>query len=265
MENSTKMMIGAGIGIAVGFVTKSILDYYGKKNSTLWGVAAGSATALGTFAAMSIAESCSERENMWMKERTSELARITRFSDAGKRNPRKFHDPITGYDFETPQYNEAKDELSENACKGSLFDVSELSPDNLRIFKIAIAELKKTARGNIIIKELEGCWKTIKIVMNNDLRNFYDSKTQTVYWNFKKNLMTITIPPCWLDSITLLGHELGHAWQDLVKHTLGSGHDDEQENIEKNEHPIAKERKNYLRKSHEEILVPRYLTLPEFF
>ena len=72
-----------------------------------------------------------------------------------------------------------------------------------------------------------------------------------------------------IDSITLLFHELGHAYQDLngelkLNPTIKEIEATENDNIKYNETPVAKSRKNYVRSTYSEFFFPYKYTLEVF-
>lgn len=149
----------------------------------------------------------------------------------------------------------------------SIFNTEQLSSEELRRFSIAIQELKKTKRGEAILEALENAQIEIIIKMNNSSRNKYNPVDKTLEWDSNKNLLSVDGNI--VDAITLLGHEIGHAYQDIIEQRLLVYTDEkikknEEDNIRVNENPIAMERNNYIRKSYNEILLPRPYTLRIF-
>lgn len=230
MGNEAKLMISLGTGLFAGWLAKELTKNYGAKKSKKIGTIVG---CLATAAMLK--QAFSKRE-----ERTA------------RGNDLWF------------QIGKNMGEEGEVPWKNNLFDVSLLKPGYLRCFKIAIAELRKTNRGNFLISELEKSDATIKVSMNNYFVNQYTPSLRLLEWDVNKMCIKLDSSPMFIDAITLLGHEIGHCYQDLVKHTLGKGADDEQENIEENEWAIAGERRNYKRKNHDEFLHVYHRTMPIF-
>ena len=103
--------------------------------------------------------------------------------------------------------------------------------------------------------------------MNNRSRNKYYVESKTLEWDSNRTLFSAGGEI--IDAITLLGHELGHAYQDIIENRLFTSDnaeikENENDNIRKNEIPIARDRNNYLRNSHDEILLSRPYTLRIF-
>ena len=163
---------------------------------------------------------------------------------------------------------------------GRKFDTSEISKSEecLKRFNIAISELKKTERGAFIIKQLEESKIVFTITHNNNNKNKYNPENKTIEWDSNRILVKEFhfdseqkkwIYDEYVDAITLLGHELGHAYQDLTGLLPDSATQQQQEllddkNIEENENPIAKERGYYERKNHREFLHQLRFTAKEF-
>lgn len=149
----------------------------------------------------------------------------------------------------------------------SVFNTEQLLPEELRRFSIAMKELEKTIRGKVIIDALEEKKIDIIIKMNNSSRNKYHVDNKTLEWDSNRTLFSASGKI--IDAISLLGHELGHAYQDIVENRLLTYDNteikkNENDNIRENEVPIARERNNYLRTSHDEILLQRPYTLKIF-
>ncbi len=163
---------------------------------------------------------------------------------------------------------------------GRKIDTSEISNNKecLRRFNITISELKKTERGAFIIKQLEESKIVYTITHNNNNKNKYNPENKTIEWDSNRILVKEFhfdskeekwIYDEYIDAITLLGHELGHAYQDYTGELPESVTHQQQEllddkNIEENERPIAKERGCYERKDHREFLYPLKFTAKEF-
>lgn len=150
---------------------------------------------------------------------------------------------------------------------GSVFNTEQLLPEESRRFFIAIQELKKIMRGKVILDALEKEQIEITIRMNNSGKNKYHPVDKILEWDSNKTLFSANGKI--VDAITLLGHELGHAYQDIIEHCLLVDTDEkikknEEDNIHANEIPIALARNNYLRNSHDDILLPRPYTLKIF-
>ena len=149
----------------------------------------------------------------------------------------------------------------------SVFSTEQLLTEELRRFSIAMKELQKTSRGKVIIDALEEKQVNIIIKMNNRSRNKYYVESKTLEWDSNRTLFSAGGEI--IDAITLLGHELGHAYQDIIENRLFTSDnaeikENENDNIRKNEIPIARDRNNYLRNSHDEILLSRPYTLRIF-
>ena len=161
---------------------------------------------------------------------------------------------------------------------GRIIDKSKLSEGCLKRFDIALNELKETKRGARIIKQLEESKIVFTITHNNDNRNKYNPENKTIEWDSNRVLVKSFhfdnekgkwIYDEYIDSITLLGHELGHAYQDLTGILPDNPTRQQQEllddeNIEENEKPIAEERNNYVRENHREFLHQLRFTAKEF-
>ena len=114
---------------------------------------------------------------------------------------------------------------------------------------------------------MENAQIEIIIKMNNSSRNKYNPVDKTLEWDSNKNLLSVDGNI--VDAITLLGHEIGHAYQDIIEQRLLVYTDEkikknEEDNIRINENPIAMERNNYIRNSYDEILLTRPYTLRIF-
>lgn len=92
----------------------------------------------------------------------------------------------------------------------SVFNTEQLLPEESRRFSIAMKELEKTIRGKVIIDALEEKQVDIIIKMNNSSRNKYHVDNKTLEWDSNKTLVSASGKI--IDAITLLGHELGHAY-----------------------------------------------------
>lgn len=161
---------------------------------------------------------------------------------------------------------------------GRIIDKSKLSDRYLKRFDKALNELKKTERGAFIIKQLEESKIIFIITHNNNNRNKYNPESKTIEWDSNRILVKEFhfdsekekwVYDEYIDAITLLGHELGHAYQDLTGELPDNPTNQQQEilddkNIEENEKPIAKERNNYLRENHREFLHQLKFTVKEF-
>ena len=161
---------------------------------------------------------------------------------------------------------------------GRIIDKSKLSDGCLKRFDKALNELKKTERGAFIIKQLEESKIIFIITHNNNNRNKYNPESKTIEWDSNRILVKEFhfdsekekwVYDEYIDAITLLGHELGHAYQDLTGELPDNPTNQQQEilddkNIEENEKPIAKERNNYLRENHREFLHQLKFTVKEF-
>ncbi|MBR0033145.1 MAG: hypothetical protein IJP61_12800 [Treponema sp.] len=252
MEKNAKIMLGVGSGILVGCAVAALVKRHNeKKTANIAGLVAGSLTSATAVVLILLSE----------EKKQKHLPQIPSKNFMPVLCDTKIRDSITGYEF---IFHDDKKEIESNKTewRNGLFDVSELKSGYLRWFKIAIKELRKTKRGNFLIQELENTEQTIKVVMTNNGTNQYTPSKKLLEWD--ANCFLGSYDSKVIDPITLLGHEIGHCWQDLVKHSLGKGRNDEQENIELNEWPIAKERGNYIRKGHDEILARFYRTLPIF-
>ena len=133
---------------------------------------------------------------------------------------------------------------------GKVINTSNLNDTQLKIYNKARNELMKTQRGKEIIEKLEGAPVEFTIQMSDKLNNKYDPNNKTVTWDPTEFLLFAEGDV--LDPISLLGHELGHALQDLearlpLEPTEKQRQEYENENVIQNEIPIATERKNHIR------------------
>ena len=153
---------------------------------------------------------------------------------------------------------------------GKVINTSKLSDSQLIKYNKARSELMKTERGKIIIEKLENASIEFIIVVSDKLNNNYAPDTKTVTWDPSEFLLFAEGDI--LDPVTLLGHELGHALQDLegklpLLPTEKQREQSENENLTENEIPIAKERKNHIRDKgyNKDISVKQRYTQWSFF
>ena len=132
--------------------------------------------------------------------------------------------------------------------------ISELDDTKYQKAKFALNELMKTKRGAELINKLHASSEKFYITINSEKDNYYDGNV--IRWD--PDCVGYTQENEKLSSITLLGHELGHAEQDLDGELLSMNEllaskmtseeiteyilKKENENLEATEQPIAHER-----------------------
>ena len=160
---------------------------------------------------------------------------------------------------------------------GRIIDTSQLNDEDLKKYNIAITELRKDSRATQVIDALEKSEIIFSITMNSHSNNKYDPAKKEILWDSNKILIkdfdikedgNLEFNDM-IDSITLLFHELGHAYQDLngelkLNPTIKEIEAIENDNIKYNEAPVAKSRKNYVRSTYSEFLFPYKYTLEVF-
>ena len=156
---------------------------------------------------------------------------------------------------------------------GREFDTSSLTNDELQRFNIAIQELKKTKRGNYVITILENTPTLFIIKHNNNGNNSYLPNENVINWDSNKFLSASfdiingdVLHKGIIDPITLLMHELGHAYQDTTNifQNVTDPIEIENMNIKENENPVAQERDNFIRTNYYDFLFPFKKTLNTF-
>ena len=156
---------------------------------------------------------------------------------------------------------------------GRKFDTSSLTNDELQRFNMAIQELKKTERGNYVITILENTPTLFIIKHNNNGNNSYLPNENVINWDSNKFLSASfdiingdVLRKGIIDPITLLMHELGHAYQDTTNifQNVTDPIEIENMNIKENENPVAQERDNFIRTNYFDFLFPFKKTLNTF-
>ena len=156
---------------------------------------------------------------------------------------------------------------------GRKFDTSSLTNDELQRFNMAIQELKKTERGNYVITILENTPTLFIIKHNNNGNNSYLPNENVINWDSNKFLSASfdiingdVLHKGIIDPITLLMHELGHAYQDTTNifQNVTDPIEIENMNIKENENPVAQERDNFIRTNYFDFLFPFKKTLNTF-
>ena len=154
---------------------------------------------------------------------------------------------------------------------GRKFDLSYLSKKEKQIFEAAIQQLKKIDYAAEIINQIENSAEIFFVKLNRNERNNYDSQTKTLVWDPGKFLYKKRTPHIignkieyeyidYIDSITLLFHELGHIEQELsgilINDRMITNSEKlqiENDNLTRNEQKVAEKRGNYIRIDYTEI------------
>ena len=154
---------------------------------------------------------------------------------------------------------------------GGKFDLSYLSKKEKQIFEVAIHQLKKIDYAAEIINQIENSAEIFFVKLNRNERNNYDSQTKTLVWDPGKFLYKKRTPHIignkieyeyidYIDSITLLFHELGHIEQELsgilINDRMITNSEKlqiENDNLTRNEQKVAEKRGNYIRIDYTEI------------
>ncbi len=145
---------------------------------------------------------------------------------------------------------------------GKVIYISEPDDTKYNKARYALKELLKTKRGAELINKLQSSSEIYYITINSDKENAYDENV--ISWD--PDCVGYTEDGKKISSITLLGHELGHAEQDLdgellsAKELYSSGMKSEEiadyilkkenENVKKTENPIANERGEAVRSDY---------------
>ena len=145
--------------------------------------------------------------------------------------------------------------------------ISEIDDGKYNKARYALKQLQKTPRGKELIQKLHSSTEIFYITINSDSNNSYDENV--ISWD--PDCVGYTGENEKISSITFLGHELGHAEQDLdgnlqsMKELLNSDMTSneiatyiflkENENLEKTENKIAESRGEAIRTDYKQPVI----------